>query len=111
MPPHDARKDVEVPGKDVWLIDSGSEQDLISKAVTETLLHPRLPTSMSVHCASRRESGKAHTMLRPDGALIQPKVDGHVPHMDCSCEAESPLSAAATALTRVTILMLRLSGL
>ena len=40
MPPHDVRKDVEAPraatpapkGKDVWLIDSGSEQDLISKA-------------------------------------------------------------------------------
>ena len=40
MPPHDVRKDVKAPraatpvpkGKDVWLIDSGSEQDLICKA-------------------------------------------------------------------------------
>ena len=36
-------------------------------------------------------------MVRPDGALIQLKVDGHVPHMDSSCKAESPLSAAAAS--------------
>ena len=40
MPPHDVRRDVEAPraatpaqkGKDVWLIDSGSEQHLITEA-------------------------------------------------------------------------------
>ena len=36
-------------------------------------------------------------MVRPDGALIQLKVDGHVPYMDSSCEAESPFSAAAAS--------------
>ena len=34
-------------------------------------------------------------MVRPDGALIQLKVDGHVPYMDSSCQAEPLLSAVA----------------
>ena len=43
------------------------------------------------------ESGKAPIMVRPDGALIQLKVDSHVPYMDSSCEAEPSLSAVAAS--------------
>ena len=132
-------------GKDVWLIDSGSEQDLISKAAlrsaskavrkqasqpirlvtangniaaseiadinVDALREPAQPyilesspavLSLGVKCLGQGysfhwESAKAPTMVRPAGALIQLKVDGHVPHMDSSCEAEPPLSAAAAS--------------
>ena len=152
MPPHDVRKDVEAPraatpapkGEDLWLIDSGSEQDLISKAAlrnaskairkqapqpirlvtangnitaseiadinVDALCEPAQPyilesspavLSLGVKCLdqgySHWESGKAPTMVRPDGALIQLKVDGHVPYMDSSCEAEPSLSAVAAS--------------
>ena len=153
MPPHDVRKDVKAPGaatparkgKDVWLIDSGSEQDLISKAAlrnaskairkqapqpirlvtangnitaseiadinVDALCEPAQPyilesspevLSLGVKCLDQGysfhwESGKAPTMVRPDGALIQLKVDGHVPYMDSSCEAEPSLSAVAAS--------------
>ena len=126
MPPHDVRKDVEVPGaatpapkgKDVWLINSGGEQDLISKAAlrnaskairkqapqpirlvtangnitaseiadinVDALCEPAQPCilesspavlSLGVKCLDQGysfhwESGKAPTMVRPDGALI-----------------------------------------
>ena len=129
----------------MWLIDSGSEQDLISKAAlrnvskairkqapqpirlvtangnitaseiadinVDALCEPAQPyvlesspavLSLGVKCLDQGysfhwESGKAPVMVRPDGALIQLKVDGHVPYMDSSCEAEPSLSAVAAS--------------
>ena len=113
-------------GKDVWPTDSNSEQDLISKAAlrnckrkhhcfrnrrhhalcepAQPYIHESSPAvlSLGVKCLDQGssfhwESGKAPTMVRPDGVLIQLKVDGHVPYMDSSCEAEPSFSAAAAS--------------